>query len=317
MNSLFDRDYRRRYRIIAGLDEAGRGPLAGPLVASAVVLPEAFSHPVLDDSKKLTDKRRRELLPLIQDNAVAFSAGVVTPGEIDDNRMAWAVRASFKRAMKPLGETADVFLVDGNSVSGLEYPCVFIVRGDSKSLSIAAASIVAKVTRDDMMIQAEKDYPGYGFAKHKGYGTKAHFEALKKLGPSPLHRMSFEPLRSIYATGQLSLFPMQGKKPGKAGEAKAAGYLEKLGYEILHMNWMCSGGEIDIVAEKENTVFFVEVKSFFSGREDLALGRINRAKIRRIRNAASLWMAEMNYRGDVSFLCALYSPESIRLIPMN
>ena len=191
MNDLFDREHRQRYGCIAGVDEAGRGPLAGPLVASAVILPDDFSHPLLNDSKKLTDRRRRELLPLIKEKAVAFSTGVVSHAEIDQNRMSWAVRNSFRRAMEPLSEQADLFLVDGNSVPNLDYPSLFIVKGDSKSLSIAAASIVAKVTRDLMMGEYHRIYPAYGFDQNKGYGTKIHYEGLAEVGPCEIHRKSF------------------------------------------------------------------------------------------------------------------------------
>ncbi len=313
---LFDRKNRQRYGCIAGLDEAGRGPLAGPLVAAAVIFPDSFSHPLLNDSKKLTDGRRRELLPIIRENAITFSTGVVTPSEIDENRMAWAVRTSFKRAMKPLAEKADLFLVDGNSVANLDHPCLFIVKGDSKSLSIAAASIVAKVTRDDMMIQAARDYPDYGFEKHKGYGTRDHVAALRKQGPSPIHRMSFEPLCSMYSTGQLSLFPMEKPKPGMAAESRACDFLSRTGYKIIERNWKCSSGEVDIIASKDEIVFFIEVKSSFSGREDLALGKMNASKIERIRNAASIWMSEREYTGDTAILFSLFSPAGIELFPV-
>lgn len=314
---LFDRDHRLQYGSIAGVDEAGRGPLAGPLVAAAVVFPGDFSHPMLNDSKKLTDKKRRELFPIVLDNAVAWSTGTVTPGEIDRNRMAWAVRTSFKRAMEPLAGDADLFLVDGNGVPGLGHPCLFVVRGDSKSLSIAAASILAKVTRDDMMVKAADAYPGYGFDRHKGYGTGDHLKALERLGPTPLHRMSFEPLRSMYSTGQLSLFPSAGKKPGRAAESRVAEHLRAEGYEILERNWVCAAGEIDIIASKDDAVFFIEVKSTFSGREDLALGKMNGAKASRISRAASVWIGDNGYKGDTGLLFILYSPGGMEVFRMS
>lgn len=313
---LFDREHRQRYGCIAGLDEAGRGPLAGPLVAAAVIFPDDFSHPMLNDSKKLTDRKRRELLPLIMDNATAFSTGIVAPSEIDDKRMAWAVRTSFKRAMKPLVKKTDLFLIDGNSVPNLDHSCLFIVKGDSKSLSIAAASIVAKVTRDDLMIHADLKYPDYGFKKHKGYGTREHMAALRKHGPTPLHRMSFEPLRSMYSIGQLTLFPMEARNPGRAAESRVCEYLVNSGYEIIERNWTCRAGEIDIIALKDETVYFMEVKSSFSGREDLALEKMNTSKIEKIRNAASTWISEKECKGDRAILCVLYSPAGIQLFPV-
>lgn len=313
---LFDQEHRGRYGRIAGVDEAGRGPLAGPLVASAVILPPDFQHPLLDDSKKLTDRRRRELLPMITGAAEAWATGVVTSREIDANRMAWAVRTAFIRAMEALADRCDLFLVDGNGVPGLGHPSLFLVKGDSRSLSIAAASIVAKVTRDDMMIDAARKHPGYGFEKHKGYGTPAHLAALDQLGPSPMHRMSFEPLATKYMTGQLSLFPGT-PNPGRAGEEETARYLGLLGYQVLDRNWRCPGGEIDIVARKGDRVFFIEVKSSFSGDGRTQLEKLSSSGTHRIRSAASAWMDMKGCRDEASLICALLTGRGIELIPMN
>lgn len=317
MGSLFDLDltYRSDYGIFAGVDEAGRGPLAGPLVASAVILPADFNNDILNDSKKLTDKKRRALLQVIEENALHISVGTVTSAEIDKNRMSWAVRTSFRRVMNPLMQYADFFLIDGNSVSGLEAPVRFLVKGDSKSLSIAAASIVAKVTRDDMMLKQHEKYPCYGFDSNKGYGTAGHIQAIKANGPSPCHRMSFEPLQSMYPTGQLSLFGNHSNPPGRAAEQKAAEYLEQLGYKILERNWRCSAGEIDLIAEKENAVMFIEVKSSLSGLAETALQRIGPAKRKRIAEAARSWLAETGYYGDASYLAVLVTQGAIELIP--
>lgn len=315
MNSLFlfDGEYRARYGSIAGLDEAGRGPLAGPLVAAAVILPPDFQHPHLNDSKKLTDRRRRELFPVIKKAALAYSTGVVTSSEIDANRMSWAVRTSFRRAMEPVSKRADVFLIDGNSVSGLEYPCLFIVKGDSKSLSIAAASVVAKVTRDDMMVEADGKYPGYGFRDHKGYGTAEHLNSLKSRGPTAIHRMSFEPLKSMYSTGQLTLFPLEPRNPGKAAELRAAEHYERMGYRVAARNWRCPAGEIDLIIEKEGSVVFVEVKSAFTGMESRALKRVNHRKISRISQAGAVWISENGFKGDCSLQCILVTPDSMEI----
>ncbi len=314
---LFDERYRSEYGVIAGLDEAGRGPLAGPLVACAVILQGSFRNEILNDSKKLTDKTRRMLKPLIEESAVRISLGVVSSSEIDKNRMAWAVRTSFKRAMKPLIKQSDVFLIDGNSVSGLEAPSRFIVKGDSKSLSIAAASVIAKVTRDDIMLEAHKEYPEYGFSSHKGYGTAAHLKALKAIGPSPIHRMSFAPLCNIYQTGQMSLFPLDIPNPGKAAEMLAARYYEKLGFTVIERNWRSPEGEIDLIIRKNNSVIFIEVKSTLTGHSREALEKINKAKIARIRNAAEAWIATTSYGGTCLLEGALVEAGSVQRIPVN
>ncbi len=187
---------------VAGIDEAGRGPLAGPLVASAVVFPsdsglDAVDGPLAgaDDSKRLTDSARRRLLPLILSNASAVGVGWVGNAEIDALGMAAASRLAFVRAYSRLGVAVGLALVDGLPVRGLGFPCRFVVRGDSTSLSIACASVVAKVTRDDYMLRMDGVFPGYGFASHKGYGTAAHLRVLGTLGPTPIHRRSFSPLR--------------------------------------------------------------------------------------------------------------------------
>lgn len=314
---LFDQRYRSEYGVIAGLDEAGRGPLAGPLVACAVVLNPDFDNEILTDSKVLTDKSRRRLKPLIEASAESFSLGIVTSSEIDSNRMAWAVRASFKRAMHPLLGQADVFLIDGNSVADLEAPSRFLVRGDSKSLSIAAASVIAKVTRDDFMIEAHEKYPDYGFDRNKGYGTPEHISVLRKIGPSPIHRMSFAPLSSMYQTGQMSLFPLDSPNTGKAAEIRAAHHYENLGFRILERNWRSPCGEIDLIVEKDNLVIFVEVKSTLTGDVKQAMEKINRDKLSRIRNTAEQWMLSTGYQGQCEMEALLATSVSEMRIPLK
>jgi ribonuclease HII len=196
----FDTRARGDCGVVAGIDEAGRGPLAGPLVASAVVLPprpdlESGGLLAADDSKRLSDGARRRLLPAVLRTAVSVGLGWVGNAEIDALGMSAACRLAFLRAHARIGVPVDLALVDGLPVPGLPFACRFVVRGDSTSLSIACASIVAKVTRDDYMVRMEGVFPGYGFSSHKGYGTSAHMEALARLGPSPIHRRSFSPLR--------------------------------------------------------------------------------------------------------------------------
>ncbi len=184
---------------VAGIDEAGRGPLAGPVVAACVVLPDGFSAAGINDSKKLSPSRREAACARILAEAVAVGIGSADAPLIDEINILRATHLAMRRAMGNLPSSIMplLVLVDGLPVPGL--PCAqqrALVGGDSLSVSIASASIVAKVTRDALMVQAERDYPGYGFAKHKGYGAAAHLQALDTLGPCPLHRRSFAPVRA-------------------------------------------------------------------------------------------------------------------------
>lgn len=181
---------------ICGVDEAGRGPLAGPVCAAAVILPPHLQIPGLTDSKKLTDKKRRELFPIIQEQAVAYGIGFASQQEIDEINILQATFLAMERALSGLGVKPDLVLIDGNREKDFGLPVKTVVKGDSLSANIAAASILAKVSRDDVMLQMEEAYPGYGFAIHKGYGTKAHYEALRTRGPCPIHRTTF--LKKFY-----------------------------------------------------------------------------------------------------------------------
>ena len=184
------------YAVICGVDEAGRGPLAGPVCAAAVILPDHLELPGLNDSKKLSDKKRRELFPLIKEQAIAYGIGLASEKEIDEINILQATYLAMERAIAQLENRADLALIDGNRAKDFGLPVKTVVKGDSLSASIAAASILAKVTRDDLMEQAAVEYPGYGFEIHKGYGTKAHYAALTEKGPSPIHRMTF--LKKFY-----------------------------------------------------------------------------------------------------------------------
>ena len=181
---------------ICGVDEAGRGPLAGPVCAAAVILPPYLEIPGLNDSKKLSDKRRRELVPMIQEQAIAYGIGFASQEEIDRINILQATCWARERAIQQLEGKAEFALIDGNREKDFGLPVRTVVKGDSLSANIAAASILAKVTRDDLMETLAQEYPGYGFEIHKGYGTKAHYDALRELGPSPVHRMTF--LKKFY-----------------------------------------------------------------------------------------------------------------------
>ena len=184
------------YKMVCGVDEAGRGPLAGPVCAAAVILPPNIDIPGLNDSKKLSDKKRRELFPVICEKAVAYAIAFSDQKEIDEINILQATYLAMERAIRQLPVKPDFALIDGNRAKDFGVPLETIVGGDGRSASIAAASILAKVTRDDVMLQMAEEYPGYGFEIHKGYGTKAHYAALAEKGPSPIHRMTF--LKKLY-----------------------------------------------------------------------------------------------------------------------
>ena len=186
----------RGLRLIAGIDEAGRGPLAGPVVAAAVILPLGFTHPVLNDSKQLTHRKRDVLYEeLTADPAVIWSFSVVDAGEIDRLNILRATHEGMRRAVAGLPMQPEHVLIDGLPVRPFPIEQTALVGGDGLSFSIAAASVIAKVTRDRLMLELDAQFPIYGFAKHKGYGTAAHLAALKAHGPCPFHRRSFLPVR--------------------------------------------------------------------------------------------------------------------------
>lgn len=185
----------RGFRAVAGIDEAGRGPLAGPVVAAAVILPESFDLPGLTDSKQLSEKARERLYPLIRAQALAVGVGVARAAEIDRVNILQATLRSMERAIGRLALPADFLLIDGNVPLPLALAQQTLVKGDSRSLSIAAASVVAKVVRDRIMTTYDRLFPGYGFAAHKGYGSLTHRRAIAALGPAPCHRRTFGGVR--------------------------------------------------------------------------------------------------------------------------
>lgn len=193
-----NKHFQEGYQLICGVDEAGRGPLAGPVCSAAVILPPNVEIPGLNDSKKLTDKKRRELFPIICDQAVAYAIAFADHKEIDEINILQATYLAMERAINQLSVKADFALIDGNRAKDFGLPVETVVGGDGRSASIAAASILAKVTRDDYMLKMAETYPQYGFEIHKGYGTKAHYAALTEHGPCPIHRMTF--LKKLYGT---------------------------------------------------------------------------------------------------------------------
>ena len=186
-----ERLYSEGYTSICGCDEAGRGPLCGPVVAAAVILPIGIEIEGLNDSKKLTEKKREKLFDIIKEKAIAYAIAEATPEEIDEINILNASMLAMRRAVEALPIKADFALIDGNCSRGFEIPTETVVSGDAKSCSIAAASILAKVTRDRGCIDLDREYPMYGIAKHKGYPTKDHMNAVREHGPSPIHRKTF------------------------------------------------------------------------------------------------------------------------------
>ena len=195
-NTMWEIEDSLGLRLICGVDEAGRGPLAGPVCAAAVILPEHLQIPGLNDSKKLTDKKRRELFPVIQEQAIAYGIGLASEQEIDEINILQATFLAMRRALDQLTVRPEIALIDGNRETDFGLPVKTVVKGDSLSANIAAASILAKVTRDNIMVELAQQYPEYGFEIHKGYGTKAHYEALRTYGPCPIHRKTF--LKKFY-----------------------------------------------------------------------------------------------------------------------
>ena len=196
MWEIEDSCYADGVNVICGVDEAGRGPLAGPVCASAVILPAHLDIPGLTDSKKLTDKKRRELFPVIQEQAIAWGIGMASCEEIDEINILQATFLAMQRALEQLNVRPDLVLIDGNRAKDFGLPVKTVIKGDSLSMNIAAASILVKVTRDDWMIRMAQNYPQYAFDIHKGYGTKAHYAALTEFGPCPIHRKTF--LKKFY-----------------------------------------------------------------------------------------------------------------------
>ncbi len=273
---------------VAGVDEAGRGPLAGPVVAAAVVFPPGTMIAGIDDSKKLTAAHREQLYERIVHSAIAIGIGIVDHSEIDRINILQATHQAMRDALEELQPQPEYILVDGNSFHHDAIPCRAIIKGDSRSISIGAASILAKVTRDRMMQQFHEQYPEYGFDRHKGYCTTAHVQAIK------IHGF----VRSTGNPSILKIFCIMNDNPakdkqnavstrmkGSIAEKIAESFLQELGYVILEKNYMYDKGEIDIVARDGEVLVFVEVKSKKSddsGRPEDEVHARKRSQIRRI-----------------------------------
>ncbi len=258
------------YHTIAGVDEVGRGPLAGPVVAAAVILNPSKTakwHTDLRDSKVLSSLQRQRLAAVINDEALAVGLGFVAPEDIDSLGIVRATRLAMTRAIGSLSINPDHLIIDALPLPEAGLPFRAIVKGDALCRSIAAASIVAKVARDLHMHTEDSAYPGYGFARHKGYGTSEHLKQLAQLGPCPIHRRTFAPVR-ILVQPPTETPPTMAMIRGRAAEDAAVLYLEDHGFRVVERNFTCRWGEIDLVAYQGEKIAFVEVKA----RHSNALG---------------------------------------------
>ena len=273
------------YDLVAGIDEVGRGPLAGPVVAAAVILPKECKIEGVNDSKKLSAKKREELYDIILEKAVSYGIGVVSNERIDEINILQATYEAMREALSQLKPKAEYILADAVTIPMVSTPQRGIIKGDAKSMSIGAASIVAKVYRDRMMEAYEEVYPGYGFASNKGYGAAEHIEGIRKQGITPIHRKTFVK----------NFLPQDGDTAtdkGHRGEVLAAKQMEKMGYEILERNFHALKGEIDIIAKKENVIVFTEVKYRKNEEMGTPAEAVNHWKQQHIIRAAKAYIAQ-------------------------
>lgn len=284
-----ERDYRDRgYRLIAGVDEAGRGPLAGPVLAAACILPPDCDLYGLNDSKKMTPKRREVLYDRIRQEASAFAIAMVGQEEIDRTDILSATKEAMRRALLELKVQPDLALVDAVALEGFDFPLLAENKGDARHNVIAAASVLAKVARDRLMVNWDKVYPQYGFAAHKGYGTPAHMEALRLHGPCPLHRMSF-----------LSFLDPVNKKGPKAHEKGwqtewvVARDLIDRGHTILAHRYRQEGlGDLDFITAWKSRIHVIECKGRGPSSQGYggSLSALTESQMQRIRRLAALWL---------------------------
>ena len=287
--------------IIAGVDEVGRGPLAGPVLAAAVILPDDHTIEGLRDSKKLSKLKREKLFPIIQEQALGIGIGLVDVKTIDEINIREATLKAMQIALGNLPIKPDKALIDGHPLKNQIIPNEGIVGGDDLIDSIKAASIIAKVTRDKMMADYGRIFPEYGFEKHNGYGTEFHMKALDEHGATPIHRRSFKPVMHKMPT--LTWLSEQ-KRIGWMGEKLAALYLKGKGLEILEMNRNCPPhGEIDIIARDDDEIVFVEVKTAFKTNPDLLDEKVDKDKLKKISHAIYQYQKETEQIDDIRIDC--------------
>jgi len=305
---------RQGYRVLAGVDEVGRGAWAGPVVACAAILP--LNSPRLEeallgirDSKLLTPRRRQQFSDLLSDLAVGVGVGLVSPSGIDEVGIAPASRLAMRRAVDALSVAPEYLLIDGFPLSHRGLPQQAIVGGDAKCASIAAASVVAKVVRDGFMATLDGVYPGYGFGRHKGYGTAEHRDALSRIGPCAIHRLSYSPIRLLLEQ-QPAPSGENGTVSGTAGlgrrgEKLVAEYVEQKGCVVCEMNYRCGAGEMDIVALDGECLAFVEVRTRRSEKYGTPEESITASKKQKLVEVAQTFLQEhgspeMDWRIDVA-----------------
>lgn len=281
------------FSVVCGVDEAGRGPLCGPVCAAAVILPDGCVIEGLNDSKKLSEKKREQLFDVVKETAVSYGVGMATAKEIDEINILQATFLAMRRAVAQLCPQPDLALIDGNQRPGL--PCAeeTIVKGDAKCMSVAAASILAKVTRDRYMRELDKRYPQYCFAQHKGYGTKLHYEKLAEYGLCEEHRRTF--LKKILGE------PNEKKETGDRGEDVCARYYEKHGYTVIARNFHSRYGEIDVIAESDTQLVFIEVKTRAEGQATLPCEAVDQKKMRRLTQTAQMFLTQYDKERQMQF----------------
>ena len=282
---------------IAGVDEAGRGPLAGPVVAAAVILPDDHEIEGLRDSKKLTAKKRESLFEEINTKAVSIGIGIVNEKDIDRLNVLAATQKAMQMALGRLNKKPTLALIDGYKLPNQVIPNKGIIKGDTKVESIMAASIIAKVTRDTIMLEYDKIFPEYGFAKHKGYGTKQHMDALTNFKATSIHRKSFKPVSLNLPT---ITWLQKSKRVSKIGEQLAACKLLNDGHVIISMNENCAPhGEIDIISEKDGLLIFTEVKTFSKEQIGTPELKIDINKLKKLENAINSYVSKNNIDSDI------------------
>ena len=283
--------------LIAGVDEAGRGALAGPVVSSAVILPEEYNLPGLNDSKLLSPKKRHKLFYKIKNQAIAVGIGMADEKEIDKTNILHATFTSMQRALGQCNQQPDKALIDGKPLPNQIIPNEGIINGDAFVPSIQSASIIAKVTRDKIIIELGKIFPEYGFLYHKGYGTKKHLEALNEWKACPIHRKTFAPVkRNLPSINWYT----ERRKIGWFGKKLAALHLWKRNHEIIILNKNCPPyGELDIISKTKNTLIFSEVKTAVCNSLTVPENQIGREKLSRLVKAVHSFLQKNPTKMDI------------------
>ena len=296
--------------IIAGVDEAGRGPLAGPVVAAAVILPNSYNLEGLNDSKKVTPKKRSKLFININQQAISIGVGIISAAQIDKTNILYSTQQAMKMALGQLKQTPDQALIDGYALSTQIIPNKGVIKGDNTVDVIKAASIIAKVTRDNMMEQYDIIFPVYGFKKHKGYGTREHMKILQLNKACAIHRKTFKPVAAAMPT--LSWLQKEDRI-GQWGEQVAAVYLVERNYEILSMNEACDPyGKIDIIAEKNGKIIFIEVKTYDKNNLNTSAQNFDQNKLKKLKKSIDKYAVDMQVKKDISvdLICVYIQPLS-------